>query len=359
VLVAAGGMRDDGDMERERSAGTAPIGVVSVGELLIDLIATEAPSLETAERFIRAAGGAPANVAVAVRRLAVPSAFVGAVGDDPFGRFGRSVLEADGVLTDHMVMMDPSRARTTLALVAKNSGGIPDFVFYRGADSLLTPEDIPESLLGRASFLHASSMALMCEPAASATLHAIELAHALGVLISIDPNLRPSSWPSLAIALEAIRPTLDAADVLKVNDEEARLLTGERDLHAALHTLGGSSSRLAVISLGAEGCIWRLGDMSGRASAPAVDVEDTTGAGDAFVGALLAELCRRDVGSRRLEGLTQTDIDSATQFACAAAAVSCTRAGAMPALPTRRQVESLLTTDTDPEPPDTARRPAE
>lgn len=351
-------MRHDGDMEAQRSADTPPIGVVSVGELLIDLIAVEAANLETAERFIRAAGGAPANVAVAVQRLGVPSAFVGAVGDDPFGRFARSVLDTDGVLTDHMVMMDPSRARTSLALVAKNAGGIPDFVFYRGADALLTPDDIPESVLRRTSFLHASSMALMCEPAASATLHAIELAHSLDVFISIDPNLRPSSWPSLAVALEAIRPTLDAADVLKVNDEEARLLTGERDLSAALHALGGSSERLTVISLGAEGCIWRLRDMRGHASAPAVDVEDTTGAGDAFVGALLAELYRRDIGSRGLEGLTQTDIDGAMYFACGAASVSCTRAGAMQALPTRRQVEDLLATDTDPEPPDTVRRPA-
>jgi fructokinase len=160
--------------------------------------------------------------------------------------------------------------------------------------------------------------------------------------VSVDPNLRPTSWPSVMHAVEAMQPLLEAADILKVNDEEARLITGKNDVDAALRALAGRAGRLAVITLGSEGCIWRLDDKAGNASAPAVEVVDTTGAGDAFVGALLADLYARSVRKGPLGTLSQTEVAGAMHFACAAAAVSCTQAGAMPALPTRRQVESLL-----------------
>lgn len=319
-----------------------PIAVTAVGEVLIDLIAPDAPDLEGAERFVRAAGGAPANVAVATARLGVPAAFVGAVGDDPFGRHARAVLERHGVDTRGVVIVPQGRGRTTLALVAKNQGGIPEFIFYREADAQLTPENIPPALPGMSTWVHGSSMALLAEPAASATHQAVRLAHSAGALVSIDPNLRPSSWPSLDAARATILPLLGQADVLKVNDLEARLFTGLDDLDAAASALAPTRSALVVVTMGAAGCLWRRGDASGWVPAPAVTVADTTGAGDAFVGALLAELHLRGVTAKRWPLVDRETIDLSLRFACAAASASCTRAGAMPSLPDRTTVEALL-----------------
>jgi fructokinase len=322
--------------------GDPDLCVVSVGEALIDLIALQASDLQHAEHFVRAAGGAPANVAVAAGRLGSRSALVSCVADDPFGRHLVGLLKENGVLTDAVVMADRVTAATTVSVVAANSGGIPDFVFYRGADALLQPSDIPEELICRSRFIYVSSMALTGEPAASATRHAADLAKRIGVLVTFDPNLRPSSWPSQEAARRAISPLLKLADVLKVNEEEALLLTGCNSVAEAVHALsGGSGDRLVAVTLAGEGCVWRRGNDSGTVSAPAVEVADTTGAGDAFVGSLLAELCRRHPNGT-LDSIPVDDVETSLHFGCAAAAFSCTKAGAMVSLPNREQVESLL-----------------
>lgn len=328
---------DDGEMEIERN-GT--FDVVTVGEALVDLVAPDALDLVHASSFVRAAGGAPANVAVAAARLGACSALVGAVGRDAFGSFLRLTLAENRVDVSWLLETD---ARTTLALVAKNAGGIPDFVFYRGADAVLRAEDIPVDLIARAAYVHVSSMAVLSEPSRSATLRAIALAHEAGALVSVDPNLRPSSWPSIDAARAAITPLMEAADVLKVNDDEALLLTESGDLTTAIQQLA-RPDRLTVITAGAEGCMFRWQGEAGRASAPTVEVIETTGAGDAFVGALLAELSRRGPGRESFSALSSEHIEEILTVACAAGALACTRVGAMAALPTRPEVERLLHT---------------
>jgi fructokinase len=184
-------------------------------------------------------------------------------------------------------------------------------------------------------------MALMSEPSRGATLGAVEEARARGALVSVDPNLRPSSWRSLEEARNAIRPLLDGADVVKVNDDEAHLLTGEDSLEEAGARVGREDS-LRVVTLGGAGCRWWWRGESGAIPAPTVMVQDTTGAGDAFVGALLAELARLDVTSTSFRRLRHEDLEACLRFACAAASLSCSRAGAMASLPTRSDVQALL-----------------
>jgi fructokinase len=309
-----------------------------VGEVLVDLVAPDAGTLEEAQRFLRTAGGAPANVAAAVARLGGRSSLAGAVGDDPFGVFLRQTLEGYGVDTTALRV---TKERTTLAFVARNRGGIPDFVFYRGADAAYSTTDLPLDLLARSRFVYLSSMALMSEPSRGATLRAAEEARAHDVLIAVDPNLRPSSWPSLQSMRAAVRPLLQAADILKINLDESRVLVGEGDLEHALPHLGREDA-LTVVTLGGEGCRWYRRRATGSVPAPQVEVQDTTGAGDAFMGALLAELARLDVTAASFEALGIADLERSLRFACAAAAVSCTRTGAMASLPTRDDVDSCL-----------------
>lgn len=305
---------------------------------MVDLIAPNAPDLQQAGQFVRAAGGAPANVSVAVVRLGGQSALISAVGNDPFGTYLRELLDGYGVDTRALRTVD---ARTTLAFVARNTGGIPEFVFYRGSDRLLSPEDIPRDPIAEATFVHLSSMALLTEPSQSATLHAATLARASGTLIAVDPNLRPGSWPSPTEARERIRHLLDTADIVKVNDEEARILTGDTNLEDAIRLIGRPDA-LAVITLGPEGCIWRHGDRTGRVRSPSVTVADTTGAGDAFVGALLVDLSSQGVTAETFQSLDEAELVHSLRVACAAGALACTSAGAMAALPTRADVEGVL-----------------
>jgi len=312
--------------------------IVTVGETLVDLVAPDARHLADATIFQRTAGGAPANVAVAGARLGARTALISAVGRDPFGDYLCQLLQHEGVDISALTLVDQ---RTTLALVARNAGGIPDFVFYRGSDTALSPAMVPEELIQRSTFLHASSMALMSEPSRSATLAALEIAARNNVLVSVDPNLRPSSWPSFDEARRTVAPLLSSADVLKLNDEEARLLANTSDLDEAMTALAGKD-RLLVVTLGSDGCTWRRGAESGQLPAPRVQAVETTGAGDAFVGALLAELTGPATEFGTITAIPATNLSAAMRFACVAGALACTKVGAMTALPARHDVEQFL-----------------
>jgi fructokinase len=171
------------------------IEVVCLGEALVDLISTESGvDLESAPAFQKAAGGAPANVAVGLVRLGRRAGFVGALATDPLGEFLAETLRATGV---QMTGTCRSVCPTALALVAVAANGDREFLFFgeRPAhlDLRLTPA--MRMLIRRARMLHFGSISLITEPARSATLEAIRLARQAGVTCSYDPNLRLHLWP--------------------------------------------------------------------------------------------------------------------------------------------------------------------
>lgn len=333
------------DTVRIATAVIAPpeLDVLTIGDFVVDMVAPDASDLRHASVFYRTAGGAPANVAVSASRLGVRSGFMGAIGADAFGDFLRATLDEHGV-DSRAVLSVP--LPTTLALVARNTGGIPDFVFYRGADAAFRPQDVPGDLVANSRFLCAGLTSMTAEPARSAVLAAVQLARSGNALICIDPNLRPSSWPSLEDAMHTAAPLLEAAHILKINDEEARIFAGTQDLKQAMSALD-VPGRLMVVTLGAKGCLWRWQGNRGHIPSPRVEALDSTGAGDAFVGALLAELARRRFDRSNFARLTATELEHALTFACAAGAISCSRVGAMASLPTRTEIDDLLFTSGD------------
>jgi fructokinase len=312
--------------------------LVSIGEILYDFVAPNAADLGTAVDFVRAAGGAPANVAVAAARLGSRVAFVGAIGDDLFGRSLATLLGSEGIDTSGLRI---ASSPTTVAFVAQNSGGIPHFVFYRGADVELRPDDIPAGIVLRSRFVCVGSMALISEPSRAAALYAVEMAREARVLVAFDPNVRPESWPSLSAARNTILPLARSADVLKLNDEEARLLTEMTDVHDAIKELARPDS-LIVVTLGAGGAFWQQGKTGGSVPSPQVEVADTTGAGDAFMGALLHELAARHYSPGASTELDLANLEAALRVASSAAAYSCTRLGAMASLPTEEQMQEMF-----------------
>ena len=313
--------------------------IVTVGEALIDLTQTEEDEKHI-RRYAAFPGGAPANVAVAVARLGAGAAFIGKVGRDAFGASIRETLCRNGV--DVTGLYESERDLTTLAVVSVDAGGERSFAFYRtpGADTQLTPEESVRALEAygkRPVFLHFGSVSLTADPARSATLTLAGRARELGILLSYDPNYRPSLWPDEETALAWMKKPLPLCHVLKLAEEELELLTGTQDLDKGTMSLWETYKiPLIVVTLGAEGSFFRLGEDTGRVSSRPVQVADTNGAGDTFLGALLSRLVL--VGG--LKELTPEKLTEALDFANGAAALTCTRPGAIPAMPTLGEVLS-------------------
>ena len=319
--------------------------IICLGELLIDLFPAEiGRRLTEVSAFYPRPGGAPGNVAVAARRLGLASAFIGKVGDDAFGRYLIDTLAAEGV--DTRGIRTDAEARTTLAFIALPDPHHAEFVFYRnpGADTRLRPDELDEALLGRARALHVGSLSLTAEPSRAATLRAVEIARAAGALVSFDVNYRPSLWPSPAAAISAIRELLPLADVVKVNEDELRLLTGADDPDTGGAVLLAAGPSLAVITLGARGSAYRSAVAAGFVPAFAVPTVDAIGCGDAFMAGVLVGLLS-GAGGAWFQPLDDAHLRPILRYANAVGALTATKPGALPALPTADEVAEFLVTN--------------
>lgn len=324
---------------------TAMPTALCLGEALIDFVADVAGvSLVECPGFRKAPGGAPANVAVGLVRLGVDAAFLGKVGDDPFGRFLELTFAEAGVDTRFM-RFDPS-TRTGLAFVSLQANGERDFVFFRhpSADMLYRPDEIPDEALDGCRVYHFGSITLIQDPSRAATLDALQRARERGALISFDPNLRPPLWPSLDLARREMLAALPLADVVKVSEEEAEFLFGPGTLAEHGRKLLESGPQLAAITRGSEGSYLTTHDgVAVEVPGFTVPVADTTGAGDGFVAALLTKVLEHG-----LTGWSEASLSDLGRFANAVGALTCRRKGAIPALPTAAEVHQFLQEATRP-----------
>ena len=321
------------------------VDVVCLGEALIDFIPLEkgVPLMEVSG-FKKAPGGAPANVAAGLSKLGNPSAFLGKVGDDPFGRFLEKTFADNGVDTGHM-LFDPA-ARTGLAFVSLTADGVPEFMFYRNpsADMLLAPEEIDAEFVKSARALHYGSITLINEPARSATEAAIRYAQEGGLLISYDPNLRKPLWPSLDQAREQMLAAMAYPHIVKVSEEELAFLSDTSDLSDGSDRLMAAypNIELVAVTRGADGSYFQTAHGEGWIPGFKVDAVDTTGAGDGFAAGMLH--CLLDVISepKDIKKIHRITLAHAFHFANAVAALTTTKPGAITALPGREDVEKLL-----------------
>jgi len=310
--------------------------VVCLGELLIDFVSTEKGiSLAESPGFVKKPGGAPANVAVGLAKQGLRSGFVGKVGADPFGAFLRGSIEQYGVDCSHLAT--DAEARTTLAFVSLRPDGSPDFVFYRnpGADMRLCPADIDEPWHREARACHFGSISLSDPDPKAATLKALDIARDSGQLISYDPNYRPALWDTPEHARAEILAGFDHPHVAKVSEEEWAFITGTSDFEEGAKPLLDRGVKLLVVSCGADGCWVTNGRESEALPGYAVEVAETTGAGDGFVAAVLAELLSDVETPDEIDRLPIDRIAEICDFANACGALTATQVGAIPALPTR------------------------
>jgi len=315
--------------------------IVTLGEILIDMFPAEVGRpLTQVAAFHPKPGGAPANVAVAARRLGANTAFIGKVGDDIFGHQLIEVLRQEGVETRAMRIDDD--ARTTMAIIALPDANTAEFVFYRnpGADLQLRPNELDLALLQNTRALHIGSLSLVAEPARSATETAVTLAKEAGALISFDVNYRPSLWRSPEEALVQIEKMIPRVDLVKVNEVELALLAGAgTDTAVALQTILDQGPTLCVLTRGPHGS--RAQTAVGAVNVPAFPVTtvDATGCGDAFIAALLFQLTKT---ADWRQVLSLEKLGAALRFANAVGALTAQTQGVIPALPTAVQVENFL-----------------
>lgn len=311
--------------------------VVALGEALIDF--TPMGCSETGNPvFERNPGGAPANVLSLLSNLGINTAFIGKVGDDLFGHELKNVLQRAGIDTNGLILSE--RYNTTLAFVELDQRGDRSFCFVRnyGADKMIERCEINFSLFDQAKIFHFGGVTLTDEPSRSATLAAAEEAKKRGLLISYDPNFRPLLWKgdAVPVLLEGVK----YADILKVSDEECRMLSGMDSLEEGTEFLSKTYGvRLVFATLGAKGSAFRYGAYYGEQPTFHVKTVDTTGAGDAFLGGVLYSILS---SGKEFSALTPEDIAACMDFANATGSLVTTKRGAILSMPSLLQIRDLL-----------------
>jgi sugar/nucleoside kinase (ribokinase family) len=267
-----------------------PRATLCLGEALVDLIC-ERPidSLVDADAFVPHFGGAVANAAVAAARLGAEVALAGGAGDDPWGHWLSDRLQREGVDLSWFELRAGSP--TPLALVAVDRAGQPSYQIY--GDAIGSAVDVfgdrIDVVLAGADALFFSSNTLVGREERAVTMHARSLALELDRPVIFDPNLRLHRWQSRADAAASANACVPGALLVRCNDAEAALMTGENDPERAALALVKAGARLVVITLGPRGAMLR-GELHADAPGVTVDVRSTIGAGDVLTGVLLARL---------------------------------------------------------------------
>lgn len=307
--------------------------ITTFGEILIDFTPFGTSDNGNA-LYEENPGGAPANVAVAAKRLGRNAAFIGKVGDDLHGELLEKTLKEEGVSTIGLVKdLD---YYTTLAFVALNDGE-RSFSFARkpGADTKLRKDEVSTDILENTKIFHCGSLSLTDEPARSATLFALKHAKESGAIISYDPNYRELLWDSQEEAKVQMRSVIPYVDIIKISDEETKLLTDHEDPIMAAEALIDQGVSCVVITLGKDGALMKTKSFLVEEKGKARRAIDTTGAGDAFCGGILSCFVHYKL---RPEELSKEDGSKFLQFANTAAGLCVEKRGAIPALPTLEDV---------------------
>ncbi|ALU45641.1 carbohydrate kinase family protein [Pseudoalteromonas rubra] len=313
--------------------------LVCFGEALIDFLSDG----KEPESFTKYAGGAPANVAVAVARQGVSASFCGMVGDDMFGKFIKRELQHNQVNCDYLISTD--KAKTALAFVSLDNSGERSFSFYRppAADLLFRADDFDSKMFDTHSLLHVCSNSLTESNIYKTTISALTQARAKGMATSFDMNLRENLWASLAHCSKRVWHVISNADIVKLSLEELEFLNTQS--HTSLpqsHTIDAimaANVKLLVITDGGNPIRFYGRSFEGSVNVPDVTAVDTTAAGDAFVGGLLATLIRQQQNQAINSLLGDPDIvNSAVEYASRCGAYAVTRYGAFNSLPGHKDV---------------------
>lgn len=304
--------------------------ILCIGEALIDMICTDkGKSLSEGENFLKKAGGAPTNVAAAIAALGGKVELSAKVGTDPFGKHLIEVMQSFGVSTKWVI--EDEQHFTTFAFVSLMENGERDFYFNRGADGQLNKQEVENIDLEDFSIIHfGSATGFLPGPLQAAYRALLQKALQQNIFISFDPNYRHLLFKNDTQSfIDQSWTFLTACHFFKVSDEEALLITGCNSLADAAAMLLKKTSAVFAITLGKEGTMLGINGKTVIIDSIPVKPVDTTGAGDAFVGALLYQLNERTVAAMR--SLPEDNWQKIVQNGNKAGARTCEYLGAMEA----------------------------
>jgi len=310
--------------------------VICPGEVLIDFISLEnGKKLVDVEQFQKKAGGAPANVATALVKLGASAEFVGAIGKDSFGKFLVQTLNHYQVGTSHVI--EDESLGTTIAYVSIDEHGERDFEFMRGADGNISPEQVDFEAFKDSKMIHlGSATALLGGKLYDVYQAFIEFALVENKFISFDPNYREALYhDKKELFVAHCKEVIKHVDLIKVSEEEGQIITGETSsekMIASLHQLG---AKIVTLTLGKAGS---LVSIHNTYEVPSIEVKmiDSTGAGDAFIGALLSQIANLEDSKSILDN--EEMLVEFTKNANRVGALTTTKLGALDSIPTWDEV---------------------
>jgi len=315
----------------------------TIGEVLIDFIPQQQGiMLKDVGTFERVAGGAPANVAATVAKLGGNASLISQVGADAFGQF--LIQELQQLEVNTRLIKITKEANTALAFVSLTTDGERDFSFYRNpsADLLYKEEYIKSEWFTQGDILHFCSVDLVESPMKEAHKKAISIARKNATLISFDPNVRLPLWDSKENCRETILKFLPHTDIVKISDEELAFITGIEEVETAIASLFTGYVKIVIYTRGASGATLFTKNASFSVPGCDINVQDTTGAGDAFIGAFLYQLLTSNVELNELVNYCIEFADELLSFANHCGALTTTKKGAFAALPTLEDIQKRL-----------------
>lgn len=269
--------------------------ILCIGEALIDMICTDkGSSLSDGENFLKKPGGAPTNVAAAIAALGGFVEMSAKVGNDPFGKYLISVMKEFGIDT-RSVVEDPDHF-TTLAFVSLMENGERDFYFNRGADGMLNQDDISHIDIATFEIIHfGSATGFLPGPLQSTYKNMLVNANKNNLFVSFDPNYRQLLFGNNQQEfIDRSWEFIKNCCFFKVSDEEAFLLTSCTSIDEAAKKFSETTNAVFCITLGKEGTLLSINGITRIIPSIEINPVDTTGAGDAFVGAVLFQLSLLD-----------------------------------------------------------------
>lgn len=313
--------------------------ITAIGELLIDMAQSGMSDIGS-PIFEANPGGAPCNVLAMLNKLGRSTAFIGKVGDDIFGKKLKNIVESSG--TDIGGLVFDENVRTTLAFVETDEYGDRNFSFYRapGADMMLREDEVNIDIIKQSRVLHFGTLSMTHDGVEKATVKAIKTAEDSGLLLSFDPNLRPPLWDSMNRAKQKIDYGCSVSDIVKIETDELRFLTGCDDTDKAVDIFRTRYPNVALLTVtaGRNGSRAYYKNIYAEAQTFLnVKTIDTTGAGDTFCACCIDWFLNN--GGKESE---EAELKNMLVFANAAASLVTCKKGALLSMPEISDINNLI-----------------
>lgn len=312
--------------------------LLAIGEALIDMIPSNTGRIMDVNNFTPKVGGAPLNVCGAYTKLGGSSNIITMLGKDPFGDKIVNELIGFGINTDYVKRTNA--ANTSLAFVALDENANREFSFYRnmGADMLMPEDDVDKNWFMDAYALHFCSVSLGDFPMRRAHNKAIKYAKENGLIVSFDPNVRLPLFDDHEYLKNVIHEYIQYADILKISDEEVEFIFGNKDIEENLDYLFDQGVKLLVYTSGKDGAVAYTKNVVAHSKGIKVNVVDTTGAGDGFIGCLLYQMAKENVDLEQINILTEEQLKTYLDLSNKFCSISVTKEGAIASYPAMEEL---------------------